>query len=130
MPKIIMVVDDDLDDQQMLEDALLEIEDSLRILTFSSGQEVLKFVETTALEELPCLIVIDYNIPDIKGFEIARRLIRQVAFKDIPMVIWSTSDSRFNMKDCLSTGCRAYFVKPFARANLLEMAGQMLRYCG
>ena len=53
MPKIIMVVDDDLDDQQMLEDALLELEDKLRILTFSSGQEVLQFVETTTLRSCP-----------------------------------------------------------------------------
>lgn len=127
--KIVILVDDDLDDQQMLEDAFLEINNSLEILTFSSGKEVLAFLETYASLKLPCLIIIDYNIPDIKGLDIANRIFCKAPFRKTPVVIWSASDSKNHISDCVSIGCKAYFVKPLARSTIMAMAWQMLRYC-
>jgi CheY-like chemotaxis protein len=68
--KIIVVADDDLDDQELLQEVLLEIEKDAQVLTFSAGKEVLEYLQHCESKKRPCLIILDYNMPDLNGAQV------------------------------------------------------------
>ena len=68
--KIILVADDDLDDQEMLEEVFLGIEKDALIHTVSSAKEALEYLRNCVPTALPCLIILDYNMPDLNYINI------------------------------------------------------------
>lgn len=79
--------------------------------------------------QLPCLIVLDYNIPEINGAEILEKLQQYHRYATIPKVVWSTSDSHLYRQNSLACGARAYLVKPSSISGIAEIAKEMLRFC-
>lgn len=127
--KFILYADDDADDQELLKEAFLQLETSAKIYTVSSGKETLDFLQTTERNELPCLIVLDYNMPDLNGAEVLNRICRDTRYSKIPKVIWSTSNSSYYKQLCKEKGADYYFTKPQNFKDIKEMAGKMLQLC-
>lgn len=127
--RTIFLAEDDIDDQEFLLDALMSIDPSIRLLPFSSGLKFVTRLHETADEHLPCLIVLDYNIPEMNGAEILEQLKLHSRYADIPKIVWSTSDSQHYRETCLACGARAYLVKPSSIVGINEIARQMLAYC-
>jgi CheY-like chemotaxis protein len=78
--KTILIVDDDLDNRQMLVDALSR--DQYTMLTAASGAECLKIAQ----EEDPDLILLDVHMPVMDGYETIQRLRLIKKHKYTPMV--------------------------------------------
>ena len=91
-PKIILLADDDADDRELLEEAILSIETDAVIHAAASGNEALTVLNNSSDKELPCLIILDYNMPDLNGAEVIEIIINDNRYKDIPVLIWSTSN--------------------------------------
>lgn len=127
--KIILLADDDLDDQELLEEAFLQLERDAAIHTVSSAKEVLAYLQSCTEKELPCLIVLDYNMPDFSGAEVLRLLASHEQYKNIPAIIWSTSDSQIYKNICEERGARFYFHKPANFKDIAIIARQMLQHC-
>jgi CheY-like chemotaxis protein len=68
--KIILLADDDLDDQELLEEAFLHIEPEAEIHTVLSGKILIEYLPNCLNKHLPCLIVFDYNMPGMNAPEI------------------------------------------------------------
>jgi CheY-like chemotaxis protein len=127
--RTIFLAEDDIDDQEFLQDALLAIDPAVRLIAFSSGLKFINRLKETADEHLPCLIVLDYNIPELNGAEILEQLKLHDRYAGIPKVVWSTSDSQLYRETCLSNGAKAYLVKPSSITGIAEIAREMLHYC-
>ena len=69
MPKVIFIADDDADDRELLEEAILSIENNTVVHAASSGKEVLTHLQNSQDKDLPCLIILDYNMPDLNGHQ-------------------------------------------------------------
>jgi CheY-like chemotaxis protein len=128
-PKIILLADDDLDDQQLLEEAFLLLEKDAAIHTVSSAKEVLEYLQTCPKEELPHLIVLDFNMPDFTGAEVLELIYAHTDYKKIPVVVWSTSNSPFHKSLCEEKGAVQYFSKPNSFIEISQLASKMLRFC-
>ncbi len=128
--RTIFLAEDDIDDQEFLKDALQTIDPAIQLVSFSSGLKFISRLSETDDQHLPCLIVLDYNIPEINGAEILEQLRKQDRYATIPKVVWSTSDSQLYRQNCLSCGARAYLVKPSSISGITEIAKEMLRFCG
>src|SRR5690242_16335318 len=128
--KIILVADDDLDDQELLEEVFLDIEKDALIHTVSSAREALEYLRNCMPTSLPCLIILGYNMPDLTGAQLTGMIAQNKSYKHIPILVWSTSNSAVYKKECEEKGAKHYFYKPHDFVEVVEMAKQMLSYCG
>lgn len=124
--KLIIVADDDPEDLELLQEALLQSEPNLKIQLADSGRKVLEFLGKSNDDDLPSLIVLDYNMPDMKGAEVLAKLHEETRYQDIPKIVWSTSNNNLYIRECMENGATTYFVKPSTTKELQQLAKSML----
>lgn len=125
----IFLVEDDLDDQELLEDAMRAINPGVSLYCFMYGKTFIEELENTHSELLPHLIILDYNIPEINGAGLLRYLKDNNRYDHISKVIWSTSNSDEFKTDCLSLGAMDYILKPSNFAGMTALAQTFLSFC-
>ena len=127
--KLILIGEDDLDDQEFLKEIFLSIDDSFSLIFASNGPEVLSVLEKIEDIQLPCLVVLDYNMPGSNGAEILKVLKDNSRYDSIPKIIWSTSRSDMYKDICLEMGANDYLVKPSNVSELMEICRYMISTC-
>lgn len=127
--KFILIADDDQEDLELLSEVILQAEESTRLHMVNNGSLVLEFLANTKDEDLPSLIVLDYNMPNMNGAEVLEQLCSNPRYQNIPKIIWSTSNNSSYIQECMEKGATSYFVKPATHKNLQEQAAQMLKMC-
>ena len=76
----------------------------------------------------PDLIVLDVMLPDLDGFEVARRLRQQEgAGPAVPIIFLTARDSTQDKVEGLRTGSDDYVTKPFSIEELIERVKAVLR---
>ena len=90
----------------------------------SSGRGALDAIEN----QRPDLIVLDVTLPDIDGFDVARRLRQNESpGTRIPIIFLTTCDTMTNEVDDLCLGTDDCVAKPFNIEEVIERAKAMLR---
>ncbi|MBD0331711.1 MAG: response regulator [Chitinophagaceae bacterium] len=125
----ILLAEDDEEDQLLLKEALEEIDNRIKVHVVSDGEKALKYLNKQSGDKLPCLIVLDYNMPGLNGQEVLRAICQSERYKSIPKIIWSTSNSEKHIHDCIATGATTYFVKPFNVLEIKNQAREMINFC-
>lgn len=81
----------------------------------------------TALEGLalaekapPALILLDVGLPDLSGFEAARRLRRVPALARVPVIFFTVRSELDMVSEGLKLGAAGYVLKPFDPDELLR----------
>lgn len=126
----IFLAEDDVDDQELLVEALTNIDNSIEVLVVNNGKKAVSYLETLPGNMNPCLIVLDYNLPELNGADILNRLKEIEKLHAVTKVIWSTSNSPVYEKICTELGATAYFVKPTDFNGIEKLARTMLELCG
>lgn len=125
----VLAVDDDAEDLELIEDAIAGAAPAVKFYKLTGSREVLPYLDKLADHELPCLIILDYNMPELTGAQVISQLCQQPRYKAIPKVILSTSNAPAHIKECLENGATRYFVKPDNLKALNQLAEEMLSYC-
>jgi CheY-like chemotaxis protein len=122
-------MDDDRDDLQLLREALGRVEGEYHLLEASDGVEGLDLLHRLReRNELPCLIVLDINMPRMDGRRTFQQLRKDPSLAHIPVVIFSTSNSELDKLFFRGKNVE-YITKPVHFGNLVEIAEQMLQHC-
>lgn len=124
----ILLADDDLDDQELLIEAIGTIDELITVKTFRNGQEVIDYLFSTN-HQPPALIVLDYNMPLASGLEVLELIEQEDRLKQVPRIVWSTSNSSTSKEECLKTGALKYLVKPNNFAAYKQIATEMIALC-
>jgi CheY-like chemotaxis protein len=124
----IYLVEDDIDDQEFLEEAILSQAPGIQFKSFTNSLKFIKELEHTPDHLLPGLVVLDYNIPEINGAEILKHLNQHERYSSISKIIWSTSNSEEFRKNCLELGAKAYLVKPSSFSGINDIAREILSF--
>jgi CheY-like chemotaxis protein len=124
----ILIADDDLEDQEMLIEALTQLDDSISIETLSDGRQVVENLANLTDMELPALIVLDYKMPYMNAAEVLETLAKEARYAAVPKVVWSSSHREEDVLRCLAAGACNYFEKPVTAAGLLDIGRQALEY--
>lgn len=118
----ILVVDDDLEDHMILSEGILHANPSQLMYFTTNGLEALDFLETLyANAKEVALMVLDLNMPKMGGVELLSRIKADDRFKQIPVVIYSTSLNPLEKQHCLALGAQAYFTKPLSFNDSIEI---------
>lgn len=127
--KIVLIIDDDKDDLEMLQHALVDIDGEHRIVEAADGVYGLSVLNQMAdKKELPCLIVLDINMPRMDGRETLLKIKSDEKLSKIPIVIFSTSSSPMD-KTFFDRYRTAYFVKPINFEELKKTAARLISIC-
>lgn len=125
----ILWADDDMDDLMLMRHVLQDLGDTYNIKEVHNGQEALDYLHRAKEEkDLPCLIILDMNMPVLDGKETLARLKKDEDLKDIPVVFFTTSNSQMDKLYCKHNGVEM-ITKPPQYANLKEAVHKLLRYC-
>jgi FOG: CheY-like receiver len=104
-PKLLLCVEDDEDDCQWIEEAAQEIDPRIVFVSKSNGREALAFLHRQKEQNyLPCLILLDINMPVMDGRQTLLQLKKDPAFKNIPVVVFTTSSSKSDQHFCEQNG--------------------------
>ncbi len=126
LPGFILIADDDLDDQELLGSAFRSINELLHLEFMHNGNKVVVYLENLRDEELPALIVLDYNMPELNGVEILKILNSKERYTTIPKIVWSTSNSSLYRNMSMEFGATDYIVKPSDFASFSRIARHLL----
>lgn len=123
----ILLIDDDEDDLEMLTTCLKKT--AFEIRTFTSGHKAMGYFALPAnrVQMLPCLIIMDHNMPRMNGHEVLMLLKENALTKAIPVILYSTSITAAFKEASLKLGAHACFIKPFTYAELCAQALQFER---
>ncbi|MBT1699533.1 response regulator [Fulvivirgaceae bacterium PWU4] len=118
--KICYLIDDDDDDRELFETALYHVTQEMCFMTATSGVEALQ--QFCGHEDFtPDYIFIDLHMPVIDGKECLAEIKKINRFKDIPVVMYSTSMAQQDIDDTRKLGATAYISKPYSMAQLEKM---------
>jgi CheY-like chemotaxis protein len=124
----VFLAEDDIDDQELLIEALTAYDDTIRIQTATNGKRALIDLDSLQDNELPSLIILDYNLPEVNGGEMLKILKDNPRFTSVPKLVWSTSNSPQYKQICLANGALAYFVKPSEISGIEKLAKEMMSF--
>jgi DNA-binding response OmpR family regulator len=103
----ILIIEDDLDVAEML-NAYFRGQ-GYEVFTVNWGEDGLR----SALTVHPELVILDIRLPDIDGFEVARRLRAERRTQDIPIIFLTEKRERGDRLKGLELGADDYITKPF-----------------
>lgn len=92
------------------------------ILEASDGVEGLAIVS----REKPDIILLDYTMPVMDGFEMLNKLKADPESKSIPVVMLTAEAGRENVLKIARLGVRDYLVKPFKEDLVVERVGRII----
>jgi CheY-like chemotaxis protein len=127
--KFILLGEDDADDQEMLKEVFASIDIAFVLFFVNNGSEILSALGKLKDDQMPCLIILDYNMPGLNGADVLKELGTNERYKNIPKVVWSTSGSEKFRSVCLKLGAVDYVIKPNNVVGLEEVARYMLSLC-
>ena len=127
--KTILYADDDPDDLALFREAVSALGGEYYIIEAMDGIHALELLrQMQESNELPCLIVLDINMPKVNGRDACVQIKKDSQLAEIPMIIFSTSNSKLD-KLFFETKNVEYITKPTDYDVLVSLASRMLGQC-
>lgn len=85
-------------------------------IRFKDGQAAWDFISgksTPCIDtRKPYLLFLDIHMPNMDGIEVLRSVKADLRFKDMPVIMLTTTDDPNEMRRCHELGCDGFLVKP------------------
>jgi len=107
----IILVDDDVDDRELFQEAILESGLEAKITMFEDGVNLIKHLRNSEAT-LPDILFLDLNMPSMGGLECLNHLKEVPGLSNITVVIYSTSSSERDIEATFLAGANIYINKP------------------
>lgn len=117
----VLIVDDSSVLRRIVRDALNIFD--FEIFEAESGQKALECLGNNEVD----LIILDWVMPEMDGYELFTRLQDIEKYKSIPVIMLSAEDNKDMMLKAIRSGIRHYLTKPFTHEDLLARVVQVLK---
>ena len=124
----IIIIEDDIDDQQLVEEALAQIGITNELIFFDKAQPAYNFLLVTTKQ--PFLIITDMNLPGMNGLEFQKKICENeyLRRKSIPFIFFSTTDNPYTVNKAYDNVVQGYFHKPSQFDDLKETLESIMAY--
>lgn len=119
-PIKVLLADDDADDRLFFAEALNQLSQSTTLTALKDGEELLAFLSDEK-NEIPDVLFLDINMPRKNGFECLAAIKLIARLKNLPVVMFSTSNSWDSINSLFKTGANVYIHKPGDFAQLKQV---------
>ena len=110
-PIRVYLADDDEDDCILFQEALAEVNDKIDLVISRDGEELMETLEEN-VPPPPLVLFLDLNMPRKSGLECLKEMKQNEKFKNIPIVIFSTSADSGYIEKTFDHGANYYARKP------------------
>jgi CheY-like chemotaxis protein len=125
----ILCVDDDEDDLFFIKEVIESQSHSFDIVEARNGVEAMDFLEASLKQnQLPCLIIMDMNMPRMDGKQAIKKLKEHDGLSKIPVVVFTTSSNPNDRKYFEDEGIR-FITKPFDYKVFTSEIVNLLAFC-
>lgn len=107
---MVYLVDDDVDDLEFVQEALISNSYKGPVDTAANGQQLLD--RLTDQQPKPDVIILDLNMPLLDGFQALYKIKSNPTLSGIPVIILTASTSKEDERRCFALGCTSFFRKP------------------
>ncbi|KAK4272458.1 hypothetical protein QN277_021015 [Acacia crassicarpa] len=137
----VLAVDDSLIDRKLIEKLLKT--SSYQVTTVDSGSKALEFlglrnndqidpsapsVSPGNLQEVEVnLIITDYCMPGMTGYDLLKKIKESSSLKNIPVVIMSSENVPSRISRCLEEGAEEFFLKPVRLSDLNKLRPHLMK---
>ncbi|MEK7433346.1 MAG: response regulator, partial [Cyanobacteriota bacterium] len=121
---IIIIAEDDDGHTELIKEGLIDSGVHNRIIRFSNGEEVWNFISGKSNGEVfdknkAYLLLLDINMPKMDGIEVLKKIKSNDEFKEIIVIMLTTTDDPKEVENCYKLGCNIYITKP---VNFIKFA--------
>jgi PAS domain S-box-containing protein len=120
--RTVLYVEDNLSNLKLMERVLAR-KPGIRLVSAMQGS----LGVTLARDHLPDLILLDLNLPDMRGEEVLARLHADPATAEVPIVVISADATPGQRARLVDAGASDFITKPFDVDRLLQIVDE---YCG
>lgn len=118
-----LLIEDDPDDIELLQDVLSAQNISYEMDIANDGSAAVEYIKSH--RALPDVIILDFNLPKIHGREVMLEIKSDPLFKDIPLIILTTSSAKEDMDYSYKNGANKYLIKPNTLDGLHEVVNEI-----
>lgn len=132
--KIILIVEDNLDDEALILRALRRNRITNQIVVAHDGVEALDYLFGTGthagrdLRLMPQVVLLDLKLPKVDGLQVLRQIRADQRTKLLPVVILTSSDEERDMVSGYALGANSYVRKPVEFSEFVEAVRQLGLY--
>lgn len=126
---IVFYADDDLDDLELLREAFVNYSREVEVVTVTDGSKALSYLNNLSKSDtLPCLIILDINMPVINGKEVLQRVREMEHLQEVPAVLFTTSSQPID-KNFANRYNAGFITKPIDVKQMQYIADQFIEHC-
>lgn len=120
----LLIIDDDVEDQEIFIEALREVDDRVHCRCANSGEEAIAVLESDVPVQL---IFLDMNMPKQNGKQVLREIRMSERFREIPVIMYSTSFAPRDIDDITMIGAVHHLLKPSRFDELCRSLRELLQ---
>src|SRR3989338_1965209 len=113
---VVLAVDDEPEMLELISDFLMSL-DMVRLIQVTNGFSA----GAKLVEERPDVILLDFLMPELDGFEFSRFVRQDPRFKDVPLVAVTGLKTETDKALILEAGVNEVLGKPFSQDQLLDL---------
>ena len=127
MVKRFLLVDDDNDDRELFSEALATVNPVIICDLAADAEEALNKLHSKDIDA-PDMIFLDINLPIMTGWQFLTNLKSQEQYKDIPVIMYSTSSNQRDKDIAKDLGALCFITKPSAFKKLQNTLDIIVAY--
>ncbi len=121
----VLIVDDNATNRRVLANAVTRW--GLKASLAASAQDAILMVQSAASAGSPfALMLCDVHMPDMDGFELAERVLRDPILSAVKIILLTSGGQRGDGARCRELGVAAYLTKPVGQAELWAAMTEIL----
>ncbi|OWM65361.1 hypothetical protein CDL15_Pgr008951 [Punica granatum] len=128
----VLAVDDSLVDRKVIEKLLRSL--SCKVTVVESGSRALQFLgldgekSSVGFDDLKVnLIMTDYSMPGMTGYELLKKIKGSSALREIPVVVMSSERIIARINRCLEEGAEEFLAKPVKLSDVERLTRFLTR---
>jgi len=115
----IVLVEDNIEDAAFTKRVLKHNKLNEDLVVATNGQEAMQALHALVKGNLPQLILLDINLPDISGIDLLTLIKSDKNLSNIPVVILTGSNEDQDIQKSYDLGASSYLVKPISNDALM-----------
>ncbi|MDX2250434.1 MAG: response regulator [Bacteroidia bacterium] len=127
----VLLAEDNFAEVNLFQIALREAHLQAPLKIVNTGLEVLDFLNARGAYShrdplhYPSLLILDLNLPLLDGFEVLTMLRMDERFKDLPIVIFTSSERYKDSREAKNRGATEFFQKPIDFYDFVKSVTRM-----